>query len=363
MKGIELQISESKLLSNYNYFKGFLKPTTKVMVALKANAYGLGDLEVGRVLEKFGVDYLAVAFPAVGVKLREGGIKLPILILTPGSESFQELIEYNLEPSIMNFYSLQKMEEAVAAAGKESYPIHIKLDSGMQRVGFNKEEIPALKERLYKNRLLKAASIFSHLAAADNSEHDSFTRGQIELFKEMSSSIIDRIGYSPIRHILNSVGVERFSEAQFDMVRLGMGLYGTNYTDGRDLHIPFTLKAPVIHIRDTNQGSIGYGRVGKADPEGSRVVIISGGYADGISRALGNGNWSCILNGVKVPTVGIVNMDSFAVDAKGVDVQIGDSAIIFSEELTPDDMAKVLGTIPYEVIARLGVRIKRTVVP
>ncbi len=356
-------VSESKLLNNYNYFKALLEPTTKILVALKANAYGLGDIEIGRVLEKFGVSYLAVAFPRIGIRLREAGIKLPILILTPGCESFPELIEHNLEPSIINFFTLQKMEEAATAAGVKGYPVHIKLDSGMQRVGFNEGEVQNLKELLKESKSLKCASLFSHLAGAENREHDLFTKGQIYLFEKMSDQIIETLGYSPLRHILNSAGIERFAYGQFDMVRLGMGLYGTNFTESQKVQIPFSLEAPVIHVRDTNHGSIGYGRVGRANPQGSRVVIVSGGYADGISRALSNGKWSCLLNGVLVPTIGVINMDSFALDATGVDVKVGDNAIILNEQLTPSAMAKVLDTSPYEIIARMGVRIGRSIVP
>lgn len=361
MKHVQLLISKKNLLHNYNFFRSKLSSSTKMLVLVKANGYGLGDVEIATLCQEFGADYLGVAFPSEGIKLKKAGITLPVIVLTPGVDNYDILIENNLEFSIINNQAANEAAEAIKRASLSEYPVHLKLDTGMQRVGFEKNSIQALKKILKENPQLKVKSVFSHLAAADEPQHDNFTRGQIESFCAMANDITSSLPYSPMRHILNSHGIERFTYAQMDMVRLGIGLYGTSYVDESKLKPAASLVAPVIQVKEVTEGSVGYGRHGKVDHNVKRIATISAGYADGINRHLGRGAVCFDVNGKSVPTIGNICMDASMIDVTGVDVSVGDMVTIFGENPHPSEVAKILKTITYEVFTSVSARVQRII--
>ncbi|MDZ4059033.1 MAG: alanine racemase, partial [Bacteroidales bacterium] len=335
--------------------------STKMLILVKANGYGLGDVEIAKLTEEFGADYLGVAFPCEGIKLKKAGVRLPIIILTPGSDNFDELIKYNLEPSIINPQSANQMAEALKRAGLNEYPVHLKLDTGMQRVGFDIEMLSEIKDIIANNPSLKIKSIFSHLAAADEPQHDSFTREQIEIFCYMANEISSSLSYLPMRHTLNSSGIERFAYAQMDMVRLGIGLYGTSYVDETLLRPAASFVAPVIQVKSVTSGSVGYGRHGKVNDSVKKIATVQSGYADGVDRHLGRGKISFMVNGVLVPTLGNICMDTFMLDVTGADVEPGDEVTIFGNNPHPSHLAKRLNTISYEILTSVSTRIERVI--
>ena len=363
MKHAQLKICRSNLLHNYNFFKSKLNPSTKMLVLVKANGYGIGDVEVANLVTEFGADYLGVAFPCEGIKLKNAGVKLPIMILTSGVDNFSDIITYGLEPSIINSEAAMCMVEELKRKGIAEYPVHIKLDTGMQRVGFDNKKIGELKELLLNNPALKVKSVFSHLAAADDSRHNEFTNGQISEFIAMSDDIFSVLPYKPMRHILNSSGIERFTYAQFDMVRLGIGIYGTSYVDRTNLKPPASLVAPIVHIKETNEGTVGYGRYGIVGGEDKRIASIPLGYADGIDRHFSRGALSVLVNGKRAPIIGNICMDTFMIDITGIDAKIGDEVTIFGDEPSPAELAEILGTITYEIFTSIPVRVERVIVP
>lgn len=328
---------------------------------VKANGYGLGDIEIARLVQEFGADYLGVAYIYEGIKLRRAGIKMPIIIFTPGVDSFEQLIEYNLEPSIINKEAFETMAMIIKDANLKEYPIHLKLDTGMQRVGFDSCTLKDLKKLIVGKHNLKIVSLFSHLAGADETKHDNFTREQIELFCKMSYEITNLLDYAPMRHILNSPGIERFTYAQMDMVRLGIGLYGTSCLENAGLKPVASYVAPVIYIKEVKGGSVGYGRHGKVDSTVTKIATVPVGYADGVDRRLGRGNIKFYVNGTAVPTIGNICMDTFMLNITDANVQIGDEVTIFGENPHPEILAKELNTITYEVFASVSSRVERVV--
>lgn len=358
----QLLISRSNLLYNFNFFKSKLLPSTKVLVLVKANAYGHGDTIISQMLEEFGADYLGVAFPNEGIKLKKAGIKLPIMVLTPGYDNFDSIVNQELEPSIFDLDSLKHFANSLKKSGKTDYPIHIKIDSGMNRVGFNKENILGLTQFLKTNPDIIVKSIFSHLAAADEKIHDQFTLSQINLFEEIFQDVTTMLGYKPLKHILNSSGIERFTEFQFDMVRLGVGIYGTSYVSNTELKPVATLKAPIVHIKEVTEGSVGYGRRGQIGDSAKIIATIPLGYADGIDRHLSRGNAHFLLNNRLVPTIGNICMDMFMLDISGVSAKCGDLVTIFGEKPSAGELAKILGTISYEIYTSVSERVQRVAV-
>lgn len=359
-----LEISLPACVENYKYFRSKLKPSTKLLVLVKANAYGHGAVEFARLMEKAGADYLAVAYPLEGLELRKEGITAPIIALTTGADSFDEIIDNNLEPSVPNLPTLKKLCAVLEERGIESYPIHIKIDTGMHRLGFMPDEIEEMKNYVSNSKQVKVKSLFSHLAAAGEPEHDEFTHEQVTLFKESADSIVETLGYKPLYHILNSAGIQRFPQYQFDMVRLGIGIYGVSVVPEEKLSLVASFKCKVIQIKSLTKadGTIGYGRVGKIAPEGTVVATIPVGYADGLDRHLGEGRCSFMLNGHRVPTIGSICMDITMLDITGVPAKVGDTVTIFGEEPTINDLADILGTIPYEILTSVPKRIERIVV-
>lgn len=363
MQHSTLQISRSNLLHNFSFYRSKLSESTKLLVLVKANAYGHGDIEISRLMEEFGADYLGVAFPYEGKKLRNAGIKLPIIILTPGIDNYDDLITHNLEPSIISPESAISFVNAVKRSGKSSWPAHIKIDSGMSRVGFVKEEADWLTEFLKNNPEIEVKSVFSHLSSAEHELHDSFTANQIELFSGIYEKIAGVTGTRPIKHILNSSGIERFSKYQFDMVRLGIGIYGSTYVEGNsELKPVATLVTPIIHIKKMREASVGYGRHGQVGPEEREIATVPIGYADGVNRHLGRGNFSFMVNGKPAPTIGNICMDMFMLDVTGCNARCGDVVTIFGDNPSALEIAHKLGTITYEVFTSVPARINREII-
>jgi alanine racemase len=354
-----LEINLNCMMQNLNYFRSKLKADTKIMVMVKAFSYGSGSFEIANMLEYQKVDYLAVAFTDEGVSLRHAGISLPIVVMNPDEASFRLMIENNLQPEIYNFRVLSKFTEAVKSMLTEAYPVHIKLDTGMNRLGFTENEIVELCKVLKKNKYLLVQSVFSHLAASDEPKHDDFTKLQISRFYKSSNELINALGYPVIRHILNSAGIERFSESQFDMVRLGIGLYGISAIDQQLVKNVSTLKTRVLQIKKVPLNeTVGYGRKGRADHE-IAIAVIPVGYADGFNRKLGNGVGKIWLNEHYVSVIGNVCMDMTMVNITGVDVHEGDEVEIFGDHISIIEIAKQIDTIPYEVLTSVSNRVKR----
>ena len=359
-----LEINLDGCLENYKYFRSKLEASTKLLVLVKANAYGHGAVEFASLMENAGADYLAVAYPVEGIELRQAGIKSPIMVLTAGTDSFEQIINYGLEPGIPNIYSLKVLCDVLEKRGMSDFPIHLKLDTGMHRLGFMTNEMDELLDFLKTCSRVKVKSVYSHLAAADDPSCDDFTLGQIELFKKNADRLSESVGYKPLYHVLNSAGIERFSQYQFDMVRLGIGIYGVSAIPGNNLHPVASFKCKVLQVKklQPSDGTIGYGRHGKIAPEGTVIATIPVGYADGVDRHLSRGKASFLLNGHKVPTIGNICMDMSMLDITGVDAKVGDTVTIFGENPTISELAAILDTIPYEILTSVPRRIKRVIV-
>ena len=359
-----LEINFNNLVSNFNYYRSKIKPETKLMVMVKAFGYGSGNFEVSNIMQFHRADYLTVAFADEGVELRRAGINLPIMVMSPEVNSYDNIIKYHLEPEVFSFRNLTLIEKAIAnLALTEAQPlnIHIKLDTGMHRLGFAKHEIPELLERIQANPMLHVASVFSHLATADNPQEDAFTMSQIHCFEEGSQMIVDAFPYKVLRHILNTAGISRFTRYQFDMVRLGIGLYGvpTCEADKEALQAVVSWKTSITQIKLVPAGdSIGYNRHGRAERE-LRIGIIPIGYADGLSRLLGNGKGKFFVNEQEVSVVGDICMDMCMIDLTDVTAEEGDTVVIFDAKHPVGDIAKACQTIPYEIMTSVSQRVKR----
>jgi alanine racemase len=359
-----LEINLGGCLENYKYFRSKLQDSTKLLVLVKANAYGHGAVEFASLMEDAGADYLAVAYPVEGIELRQAGINSPIMVLTAGTDSFEQIINYGLEPGIPNIYSLKVLCDVLSKRGMSDFPIHLKLDTGMHRLGFMTEELDELLGFLKDCPQVKVKSVYSHLAAADDPECDDFTLGQINLFKQNADRLTRSIGYKPLYHILNSAGIERFPQWQFDMVRLGIGIYGVSALPGNHLATVASFKCKVLQIKTLKpeDGTIGYGRHGKIAPQGTVIATIPVGYADGLDRHLSRGKGSFMVNGHRVPTIGNICMDMTMLDVTGLDVKVGDTVTIFGEEPSIAELADILGTIPYEILTSVPRRIERIII-
>lgn len=355
-----MTIDLSAMEYNLNYFKSLLKPTTEMCCMLKAFAYGSGTHEIANLCQYQRVAMIAVAFADEGVELRRDGIHIPILVLNPERESFSQIIEYRLEPEIYNYVTLNTFNQAVIDAGQTDYPIHLKLDTGMHRSGFMPEETDECISAVKQATGLKIKTIFSHLATADEYDQDDYTFSQLKAFDSMSSAIIAQMGYPIKRHILNSAGIERFSDNyQYDMVRLGIGLYGLSVA-GAQLQPIATLTSSLAQIKHLKAGAtVGYSRRGKLTRD-SDIATVPIGYADGLRRCLGNGNGKLWYKGHLVPIVGNICMDICMVDVTGLDAHEGDPIEIFGKNLPITQVAEWMNTIPYEVLTGISRRVKRT---
>ena len=359
-----LEINLNGCQANYKYFRSRLEDKTKLLVLVKANAYGHGAVEFATLMEDAGADYLAVAYPVEGIELRQAGIKSPIIVLTAGTDSFEQIVNYGLEPGIPNLCSLKELCSVLEKRGLHGFPVHIKIDSGMHRLGFMTDELKELEDFLMDCPYVKVKSIYSHLAAADDPSCDEFTEGQVSLFKNNADRLSEAIGYRPMYHILNSAGIERFPQYQFDMVRLGIGIYGVSAIPGNELAPVASFKCKVLQVKTLapSDGTIGYGRHGKIAPEGTTIATIPVGYADGVDRHLSCGKGRFSINGHRVPTIGNICMDMSMLDVTGLDVKVGDTVTIFGEDPTITELATVLGTIPYEILTSVPRRIERIIV-
>ena len=354
-----LEINLDACLENYRYFRSKLLPSTKLLVLVKANAYGHGAVEFAGMMEEAGADYLAVAYPIEGIELRQAGIKAPIMVLTAGTDSFEQIVNYGLEPGIPNMYSLKVLCNVLEKRGMSGFPIHIKLDTGMHRLGFAPSDMPDLIARLKRQTAVIPRSVFSHLVGSDSVDFDVFTRKQIETFEKVSDELQAAFSHKILRHICNTAGIERYPGAQFDMVRLGLGLYGVNPFTNKMMHNVSTLKTTILQIREVPQNeTVGYSRKGHLNRD-SRIASIPIGYADGLNRRLGNGNAYCLVNGQKAPYVGNICMDVCMIDVTDIDCKEGDKVIIFGDDLPVTLLADILGTIPYEILTSVSNRVKR----
>ena len=359
-----LEVNLDNLVKNLNYYRAKLKKETKIMVMVKAFAYGSGNYEVSNALAFHHVDYLTVAYADEGVDLRNRGIRLPIMVMTPETNTFDIIIKHNLEPDIYSFGCLSQLEDAINQLDtdlKDPVGIHIKVDTGMHRLGFMPEEIDALISRIKANPKIRIMSVFSHLATSDMPEESGFVMHQVEMFERMSEAIVQAFPYKIIRHLLNTAGVSRFTDYQYDMVRLGIGIYGVAVCDedrGK-LHNVMSLKSTIKQIKELQPGeTVGYGRNGKI-MRPSRIAIIPMGYADGLRRQLGNGNAYFWVNGKAAPIIGNVCMDLCMIDVTGIDCQEDDTAVLFDDNHPVEAIAEACDTIPYEIMTRISQRVKR----
>jgi alanine racemase len=353
-----MEVDLGALVHNLNFFRSTLKPETKLMVMVKAFAYGSGSPEVANVLQYHKVNFLGVAYVDEGVELRKNNIRLPIMVMNPSEDSFDPLLTYDLQPEI---YSFKMLRSLLKYLDGRSCQIHLKLDTGMHRLGFEKQDLPQLIQLLVQHNNLHVASVFSHLAAADESVQDAYSKEQADKFLEIATAVQNAIGYKPLFHILNSSGIIRFPQYQFDMVRLGIGLYGVDPTQGeqRDLRAVATLKTVISQIKKVRKGdSIGYGRRGFAEHD-LTIATIAIGYADGFSRKLSRGIGEVLIAGKRGKVIGNVCMDMTMIDISGIDANEGDEVIVFGDNLPIQEMASKIQTIPYEILTSVSSRVKR----
>jgi len=354
-----LEVNLNALVSNLNYFRSKLRPETKVMCMVKAFAYGSGAVEVARTLQHHRCDYLAVAVADEGAELRREGIRIPIAVMNPEQGSFGLIFDNNLEPEIYSFRLLRNFIAAAEKQGITNYPVHLKFDSGMHRLGFEGADIDKLTDILRNQQQVIVRSVFSHLAGADEAKFDDFTKQQVSVFKEYADKIQEVFPHKIMRHILNSAGTERFPEYQFDMVRLGIGHYGISSLPEVKLQQVCALKTVILQIKTIKAGeTVGYSRKGIVDKE-KRIAILPIGYADGFDRKLSNGVGEVLINGQRAKVIGNVSMDLITVDITDIEANEGDKVEIFGENLTISEVAEWLKTIPYEILTSVSRRVKR----
>ena len=355
-----LEVNLGAVVENLNYYRSFLKPTTKMVCMVKADAYGAGAVEVAKTLQDHRVDYLAVAVADEGVTLRKAGITSNIIIMNPEMTAFKTMFDYDLEPEVYNFRLLEALVKAAEKQGITGWPIHVKLDTGMHRLGFDPEkDIDSLVHRLKHQTALIPRSVFSHFVGADSDDFDEFSAKQFECFERGSKALQAAFDHKILRHIDNSAGILHFPERQLDMCRLGIGLYGIDSRDNHILHTVSTLKTTILQLREVKkEDTVGYSRKGILQRD-SRIAAIPIGYADGLNRHLGNGHCYCLVNGKKAPYVGNICMDVAMIDVTDIPCQEGDMVEIFGEQLPVTVLSDALDTIPYEVLTGLSSRVKK----
>lgn len=354
-----LEVNLDALVHNVNYFRSRLNPKTQMICMVKAAGYGSGALEIAKTLQSHAVDVVAVAVADEGVELRHGGIHIPILVMNPEFGSFATIFEHKLEPEIYSFKLLEAFIREAEREGVRNYPIHLKLDTGMHRLGFEEKELDELLDRLQGQESLRIRSIFSHLAGSDEAQFDDYTHEQLELFERFSTRIQAAFPHRILRHILNSAGIDRFPQYQYDMVRLGIGMYGISAVDESTLQNVSSLKTTILQIRTLEAGqSVGYSRRGML-ARTSRIATLPIGYADGLDRHLGNGTGEVLIHGRRAPFVGNICMDACMVDVTDLSAEEGDEVLLFGEGLPLSEVAAKLGTIPYEILTSVSNRVKR----
>lgn len=354
-----LDVNINALVSNLNYFRSKLRPETRMMCMVKAFAYGSGSVEVARVLQNNRCDYLAVAVGDEGAELRREGIRVPILVMNPEKSAFDTIFHNKLEPEIYSFGLLKSFIASAEKLALTDYPIHIKIDTGMHRLGFEQKDVAELIELLKNQNQVKVRSVFSHLVGSDSAEFDEFTHTQLRIFTECADKITEAFSHKILRHILNSAGIERFPEFQFDMVRLGIGLYDVSALSEVKLETVCTLKTIILQIRDVKAGdTVGYNRKGKLTRD-SRIGVIPIGYADGFNRHLSNGVGEVWVNGHRAKVVGNICMDISMIDLTDIPAEEGDTVEVFGNNITLQELAEKLDTIPYEILTSVSRRVKR----
>ena len=354
-----LEVNLSAIVHNFNVYRSKLKPETKMVCMVKASGYGVGSYELAKTLQEHHCDYLAVAVADEGAALRKEGITIPIIVMNPEFSSFNTLFEYNLEPEVYSFRLLNAMIRETERRGIIAYPVHVKIDTGMHRLGFQPDEVIALCERLKTQSGVRVRSVFSHLVGSDSYVFDDFTHEQIEKFQHAAAALEEGLEHKVIKHILNTGGIERFTEYQMDMVRLGIGLYGVSASGMAGLQTVSTLKTTILQIQHVPAGdSIGYSRRSYVDRD-SRIAIIPIGYADGLDRHFSNGHGEVVVRGKRCPIIGNICMDACMVDVTDCDAEEGDSVIVFGKELPVEELSDRLKTIPYEILTSVSPRVKR----
>lgn len=357
-----LEINLNKLTHNVNHYRSLIEKKTQLMCMVKAMGYGSGSSEIAKTLQHIGVNYLAVAYADEGVELRESNITLPIMVMSPERDSFEDLVKYNLEPEIYSFKLLNDFVKALDRMGVyEAYPIHLKIDTGMKRLGFEPEDTSELIKLLKSTSQVRVKSIFSHLVASDNTALDAFTKQQIAQFKNVSSQIENELGYTTIKHICNTGGISRFKQAHFDMVRLGIGMYGfgVNKREQNQLENVGSLRTCISQIKRVKKNeTIGYNRKGLAKKE-MKIATIPIGYADGFHRSLGNGNSGVFIRGKFCKTIGNICMDMCMIDVTNIKCEEGDEVIVFDNANQVNELAIAMNSISYEVLTNISSRVKR----
>lgn len=355
-----LDVNLEAIVENLNFYRSFMKPETKITCMVKASAYGAGSVEIAKTLQDRGVDYLAVAVADEGAELRRAGITTGIIVMNPEMTAFDTLFQYDLEPEVYNFKLLKALIHAAEKQGIQGFPIHVKLDTGMHRLGFDPlKDVDNVVEILKQQTALIPRSVFSHFVGSDSPDFDDFSAHQYELFLEGSSKLQAAFNHKILRHICNSAGIERFPERHLDMVRLGLGLYGIDPIDNRRLHNVTSLRTTILQIRNVKKGdSIGYSRRSFVERD-SRIAAIPIGYADGLNRHLGNRNGYCLVNGKKAPYIGNICMDVCMIDVTDIPCEEGDTVEIFGDELPVTVLSDILDTIPYEILTSVSTRVKR----
>lgn len=355
-----LEVNLDALIDNFNFYRQKLKPETKIICMVKAFGYGAGSYELAKSLQDRGCDYLAVAVADEGAELRKAGITMPIMVMNPEMNSFRTLFSYSLEPEIYSFKLLKAFSKEAEQLGIMHYPVHIKIDSGMHRLGFTFEDMPLLVNELSAMPSIRARSVFSHFAGSDEARFDDFSLRQIAIFKDCARIIQNVTPFPIMRHILNTAGISRFTDEQMEGVRLGLGLYGISPIGNEPgLRNVSTLKTTILQIKELNADqTVGYSRRGVLSRK-SRIAALPIGYADGVDRHLGNGKGYVIINGRQAPYVGNICMDVCMVDVTDIDCQEGDKVEIFGDQLSVCVLAKWLDTIPYEILTSVSSRVKR----
>jgi len=360
-----LEINLNKLTDNINYYRSLLNKGTGIMCMVKAMGYGSGGIEIARTLQHMGVNYLAVAYADEGVELRSSQIQLPIMVMSPEEDSLEDIVNYNLEPEIYSFRMLEMFCRQLSKSGiSEPYPVHIKIDTGMHRLGFEEKDFETLAGLLHHHPQVKVQSVFSHLVGSDNTALDEFSNEQIKLFEKACALIESKTGYSFLKHMCNSGGITRFKHAHYSMVRLGIGMYGigVNAEEQKKLQNVSSLKTRISQIKNVSSGqTVGYNRNGKIEKETS-IATIPIGYADGFRRELGNGKFEVYVNGKTAKTVGNICMDMCMIDVTGLNCKEGDEVIVFENFGQIEKLAKAMNTISYEVLTSISNRVKRVYV-
>ena len=357
-----LEIDLGAMVDNLNHYRSLMRPTVKTVCMVKAFAYGAGFYEIAKTLQDHRVDYLAVAVADEGEQLRKAGISANILVMNPELTAFNTLFDNSLEPEIYSFGILEEMIRACEREGFTHYPIHLKIDTGMSRLGFSPDDMPRLIERLKGQNAVSPRSVFSHFAGSDSPDFDDFTHLQAQRFQQAAEALQSAFSHKILRHICNSAGIERFPQYHFDMVRLGLGLYGISPVDNRPIYPIATLKSTILQIHDVPETeTVGYSRRGQLTHP-SRIASIPIGYADGLNRRLGNRHGHCIVNGCPAPYVGNICMDVCMIDVTDIPCREGDSVEIFGPQLPVSQLADWLDTIPYEVMTGISTRVRRVYV-